>query len=222
MERARYKSWSTKPKFVFNGVWRRTLIELSSEVLATDVFPEKNGLFRQIVKEPVGVVFVIVSDKKSKHHLQGMINKRVFVFVCVYACAFVCWICLFGRPLGITLSWRWWTLSFQHFYAVGLFWFWSLADDERFLMRFCFNTGNAVVIKHSPRTPLCGNHYVDTMAEAGLPTGLVSSMNASHEVVAHVLQRPEIGFVSFTGSVRGWVYKYSIKSKKIWKKIEKE
>lgn len=36
------------------------MIELSSDALRADIFPEKDGLFRQITHEPVGVVYVIV------------------------------------------------------------------------------------------------------------------------------------------------------------------
>ncbi len=63
--------------------------------------------------------------------------------------------------------------------------------------------GNAVIIKPSPRTPLCGNHFVETFEQAGVPLGLVTALHSSHEIVADVIRRPEIGFVSFTGSVYG-------------------
>lgn len=63
--------------------------------------------------------------------------------------------------------------------------------------------GNAVILKHSPRTPLCAQHYVDSFEEAGLPDGLLTALHCENPVVASVIQRPEIGFVSFTGSVRG-------------------
>ena len=63
--------------------------------------------------------------------------------------------------------------------------------------------GNAVILKHSPRTPLCAQHYVDTFQKAGLPEGLLTALHCENSVVGSVIQRPEIGFVSFTGSVRG-------------------
>jgi acyl-CoA reductase-like NAD-dependent aldehyde dehydrogenase len=32
--------------------------------------------------------------------------------------------------------------------------------------------GNAVMIKHSPRTPLCADHFAEAFAAAGAPPGL--------------------------------------------------
>lgn len=63
--------------------------------------------------------------------------------------------------------------------------------------------GNSVILKHSPRTPLCGSHYEDTFIKAGFPKGLVQSANCSHETAAELIKRPETAFVTFTGSVRG-------------------
>ncbi|MBI5093168.1 MAG: aldehyde dehydrogenase family protein [Candidatus Hydrogenedentes bacterium] len=63
--------------------------------------------------------------------------------------------------------------------------------------------GNAVIIKHSSRTPLCGEAFADAFAAAGAPEDLVQSVNASHDVTEKLLQHSGVDFVSFTGSVRG-------------------
>ena len=63
--------------------------------------------------------------------------------------------------------------------------------------------GNSVVIKHSPRTPLCGDHFQTAFENADAVSGLVSSLHCSHEVAASVIANRDIGFVAFTGSVRG-------------------
>ncbi|CAH0518008.1 unnamed protein product [Peronospora belbahrii] len=63
--------------------------------------------------------------------------------------------------------------------------------------------GNSVILKHSPRTPLCGEHYEKTFQQAGFPTNVLQSSFVDHDTVAEIIQRPEIAFVSFTGSVRG-------------------
>lgn len=63
--------------------------------------------------------------------------------------------------------------------------------------------GNAVLIKPSPRTPLCGAHFADAFAKAGAPKDLVQSFMVDHATVAAAIEHPAIGFVSFTGSVRG-------------------
>ncbi|HLT41023.1 MAG TPA: aldehyde dehydrogenase family protein [Enhygromyxa sp.] len=63
--------------------------------------------------------------------------------------------------------------------------------------------GDAVLIKHSPQTALCGAQLARSFAEAGAPEGLVSDFMCSHETVARVLGRRVIDQVAFTGSVRG-------------------
>jgi acyl-CoA reductase-like NAD-dependent aldehyde dehydrogenase len=63
--------------------------------------------------------------------------------------------------------------------------------------------GNAVLLKHSSRTPLCGEHFVEAFERAGAPRGLVQALHADHGTVASVLGRAEVGYAHFTGSVRG-------------------
>ena len=64
-------------------------------------------------------------------------------------------------------------------------------------------SGNAVIVKHAPQTPLCGNHFADAFAKAGAPAGLVQSLNASHATIGELMSKPGIDHVAFTGSVRG-------------------
>ena len=63
--------------------------------------------------------------------------------------------------------------------------------------------GDAVLIKHATRTALCGEAFERAFASAGAPEGLVTAVHADHDVCAQIITRPEIGYVSFTGSVRG-------------------
>ncbi len=63
--------------------------------------------------------------------------------------------------------------------------------------------GNAVVLKHASRTPLCGEHFARAFADAGAPPHLVQALVADHGTVSQVVARPEIGYVAFTGSVPG-------------------
>jgi acyl-CoA reductase-like NAD-dependent aldehyde dehydrogenase len=60
--------------------------------------------------------------------------------------------------------------------------------------------GNAVVLKHSARTPLCAGHFARAFREAGAPAGIVEPLVAGHAVVAKVLARPEVGLAALTGS----------------------
>ncbi|KAF1795557.1 Aldehyde dehydrogenase, glutamic acid active site [Phytophthora cactorum] len=63
--------------------------------------------------------------------------------------------------------------------------------------------GNSVLLKHSPRTPLCGEHYQKTFEQAGFPKNVLQSSFVEHDTASEIIQRPETAFVSFTGSVRG-------------------
>jgi acyl-CoA reductase-like NAD-dependent aldehyde dehydrogenase len=63
--------------------------------------------------------------------------------------------------------------------------------------------GNAVVLKHSEQTPLCAELIHQAFAAAGLPDGLFAYVHADHATTQRLVRAPEIGFVSFTGSVRG-------------------
>ena len=63
--------------------------------------------------------------------------------------------------------------------------------------------GNAVIIKSANRTALCGDAFARAFEKAGAPENLVSAVDAAHDVCAQIIARQEVGFVSFTGSVRG-------------------
>jgi len=61
--------------------------------------------------------------------------------------------------------------------------------------------GNTVLLKHSARTPLCGDHF--ERAFAGLGAGLCANLVLTHEQTARVIGDERVGHVAFTGSVEG-------------------
>jgi acyl-CoA reductase-like NAD-dependent aldehyde dehydrogenase len=63
--------------------------------------------------------------------------------------------------------------------------------------------GNAVVLKHSPRSPLCGPHFADAFAEAGAPAGLVQAIHCDHATSERMVGDERVDHVVFTGSVFG-------------------
>jgi acyl-CoA reductase-like NAD-dependent aldehyde dehydrogenase len=63
--------------------------------------------------------------------------------------------------------------------------------------------GNAVIIKHSPRTPLCGDHFARAYREAGAPDGAVSSIFVDYAKTERLVGDERIDHVLFTGSVHG-------------------
>jgi acyl-CoA reductase-like NAD-dependent aldehyde dehydrogenase len=63
--------------------------------------------------------------------------------------------------------------------------------------------GNAVIVKHSPRSPLCGDHFASAFAEAGAPPHLVQALSCSHPASEGMVGDPRVDHVVFTGSVFG-------------------
>ncbi len=63
--------------------------------------------------------------------------------------------------------------------------------------------GDAVLIKHSRLTPLCGDAFAEAFRQAGLPPGLMASIHTGHDTIRKLVGAREVDFVSFTGSVEG-------------------
>lgn len=63
--------------------------------------------------------------------------------------------------------------------------------------------GNAVIVKHSPRTPLTGPAFARAFAKAGGPANLVQSLDCSHETSERMVGDSRVDHVLFTGSVFG-------------------
>ncbi|MCY1015615.1 aldehyde dehydrogenase family protein [Pyxidicoccus sp. MSG2] len=63
--------------------------------------------------------------------------------------------------------------------------------------------GNAVVVKHSPRTPLCGEHFARAFAEAGAPEGTVQAIFLDYAATEKLVGDARVDHVLFTGSVLG-------------------
>jgi len=76
--------------------------------------------------------------------------------------------------------------------------------------------GNAVVLKHSPRSPLCGPHFADAFTEAGAPPALVQAIHCDHPTAERIAADPRVGYVAFTGSVEGGRKIYAAASTKLW------
>ncbi len=62
--------------------------------------------------------------------------------------------------------------------------------------------GNTVLLKHSAKTPLCGQHFEEAFGNLE-PAGLVKNLVLSHEQTATLIGNPRINHVNFTGSVSG-------------------
>jgi acyl-CoA reductase-like NAD-dependent aldehyde dehydrogenase len=63
--------------------------------------------------------------------------------------------------------------------------------------------GNAVIVKHSPRSPLCGEHFARAFAEAGAPPHLVQAIDCDHPTSERIVGDPRVDHVVLTGSVYG-------------------
>jgi acyl-CoA reductase-like NAD-dependent aldehyde dehydrogenase len=64
-------------------------------------------------------------------------------------------------------------------------------------------SGNAVVLKHSPRSPLCGDHFARAFAAAGAPPTLVQALHCDHATSERIAGDARVDHVAFTGSVYG-------------------
>jgi acyl-CoA reductase-like NAD-dependent aldehyde dehydrogenase len=63
--------------------------------------------------------------------------------------------------------------------------------------------GNSVVVKHSPRSPVCGEHFERAFARAGAPQHLVQALHCDHATSERIVGDERIDHVVFTGSVFG-------------------
>jgi acyl-CoA reductase-like NAD-dependent aldehyde dehydrogenase len=63
--------------------------------------------------------------------------------------------------------------------------------------------GNAVLVKHAPRTPLCAEPFARAFREAGAPEGLVSAFFVDYPTTERLVGDARIDHVLFTGSVHG-------------------
>ena len=63
--------------------------------------------------------------------------------------------------------------------------------------------GNAVLLKHSARSALCGEHFADGFAKAGAPPGLCQALHCDHATSERICGDRRVGYVGFTGSVDG-------------------
>ena len=62
--------------------------------------------------------------------------------------------------------------------------------------------GNAVLLKHSAKTPLSGEAFADAFGALEIPD-LVTNLVLNHEETARVIADSRVAHVSFTGSVEG-------------------
>eukprot|EP00127_Corallochytrium_limacisporum_P007191 Clim_evm64s243 gene=Clim_evmTU64s243 len=63
--------------------------------------------------------------------------------------------------------------------------------------------GNTVILKQSSQTLLAAERFAASFKAAGLPDGVFQYLHMDHDVTATVIQDPRVGFVNFTGSVKG-------------------
>jgi acyl-CoA reductase-like NAD-dependent aldehyde dehydrogenase len=63
--------------------------------------------------------------------------------------------------------------------------------------------GNAVIVKHSPRSPLCGPMFADAFRAAGADPRIVQSLDCAHALSEKMVADSRVDHVVFTGSVLG-------------------
>lgn len=77
-------------------------------------------------------------------------------------------------------------------------------------------SGNAIIIKPSPRTPLTALLLGEVFLESGFPPGSLQVVPADLEYIDGIIKDDRVGFVSFTGSAQvGWDLKTRVGKKPI-------
>jgi acyl-CoA reductase-like NAD-dependent aldehyde dehydrogenase len=67
-------------------------------------------------------------------------------------------------------------------------------------------SGNTVILRPSPQTPLVGEQLIDIFKQAGLPCNVLQLVHIGDiSTLEQVVQIPEISLVSFTGSTAGGI-----------------
>jgi acyl-CoA reductase-like NAD-dependent aldehyde dehydrogenase len=75
--------------------------------------------------------------------------------------------------------------------------------------------GNSIVLKPSPKAPLCVHKFVEAIIEAGPPPGAVNTVFGD-AVAPKLVSDPRVDFVSFTGSIRvGKIIRDSVGMKRV-------
>ena len=72
----------------------------------------------------------------------------------------------------------------------------------------CIATGNTMLLKPSPRTPLTALALADILSEAEMPAGQVVILPFAHSLIPQLLAEPVVKMLTFTGSATvGWELK---------------
>lgn len=80
----------------------------------------------------------------------------------------------------------------------------------------CLATGNTMVLKPSPRTPLTALLLAEVLDEAGIPVGQIQILPFDHTLVGGLLSDSRIKMLSFTGSAEvGWQLKTRAEKMKV-------
>ncbi len=77
-------------------------------------------------------------------------------------------------------------------------------------------SGNTIVLKPAPQTPLTSFMLADIMREAGLPNGVLNVVPCDNDVAEVLVMHESVKMLSFTGSAAvGWKLKSLIPKKKV-------
>lgn len=77
-------------------------------------------------------------------------------------------------------------------------------------------TGNTMIVKPSPRTPLTALRLAGLLEDCGAPPGQITVLPFDHDHVGAVLRDPRVKMLSFTGSAEiGWRLKADAIKKKV-------
>lgn len=77
-------------------------------------------------------------------------------------------------------------------------------------------SGNTIVLKPAPQTPLSSFLLSDILKKAGLPDGWLNIVPCENDVAQHIVEDERVKMLSFTGSANvGWYLKSLVPKKKV-------
>ena len=80
----------------------------------------------------------------------------------------------------------------------------------------CLASGNTLIVKPAPKTPLTALLLAEVMEAAGVPQGQVNVVVCRNELAGHLVGDPRVAMTSFTGSPTvGWMLKERCQRQKI-------
>lgn len=156
----------------------RELLLKHSEEISRIITQEHGKVIHEARKEVKRAIENIEAAIASVYHMMGRNNMDIATGVDEE---------YIREPLGVFV-----VITPFNFPAMIPFWF----------IPYAIVTGNTVIVKPSPRTPVTLSYIIHILSEEklGLPPGVLNLINGGKEVVDTIIENPVVRGISFVGS----------------------